>query len=92
MDVSYHSSLTFFVSGQAQQGFSGFFSVASAAGVVSTPAAHTVDMVSKWSLKIKKKNQHLIILHRRGYIFVISSIMVVSNPLGSMTLRSKAAF
>lgn len=59
MVVSYHSSRTFFVSGQAQHGFSGFFSGASAAGVVSTPAAHTVDMFPDGILggkRIKYKN------------------------------------
>lgn len=49
--VSYHSSLTFLVSGQAQQGFSGFFcSVGSVAAGVATPAAHTVDMFPIWVL------------------------------------------
>lgn len=57
--VSYHSSLTFLVSGQAQQGFSGFFcSVGSEAAGVATPAAHTVDMFSDWVLN--RWQQYLI--------------------------------
>lgn len=44
--TAYQASLTFFVSGQAQQGFSGFFcSVTSGtAAADSTLAVHTVDI------------------------------------------------